>query len=307
MRTAAVLAMVSVCGCVTAEKHRVRAAPGLTAEPGLTEPPAETAPSSALGAAIESVPTAEAPSEDAWQFSLSPFLWPTGVTVSAGEGGSSERAHSSTRDLVPELKAVGMLRGEARRGRFFAFGEFVLFDLTADLDKVAPAPGRGFSTDGEIEVAEFIGLLAAGWRFVELPLDSDDPSKVLALEGYAGVRYTRGRVAVDADVVGPRGATREIDRAWTPAWWDPVVGTRIRVGLMHDFDLTARVELGGFGVGAEHAAYVSAGFDWRLTDVMSIEFGWAEYAVHYEEGGGPDPFVLNEHLYGPYFALTFRF
>ena len=308
MRTAAVLAMVSVCGCVTSEEHRVRAAPGTTAQPGLSEPSAESAAPGDLESAVASMGASEtapeAETRDAWRFSVSPFIWLPGVKLTTAGKGRAQAAESSTRDLVPELKFAALLHAEAQHGRFFAFAEYVRFDLSADLVDVLPKFSGQSAIDGDVEVRETLGLVAAGWRFVETPIDRDDPSMLLVIEGYGGARYTAGRIAVDADVTLRSGATRVVEREATPSWWDPVVGVRGRAGMWPGFDAVGRLEFGGFGVGAERTAFVMLGADWKLSDVTSLQGGWAVYAFRYVEG---DSFELKEELNGPYLALTIRF
>jgi hypothetical protein len=303
-RTALLLAAASAGGCVTADEPRVRAAPGTNAEPGLAEPPAEPVPGGALETAVASMPAPAEASADEWKFSVSPFFWAAGVTLTTAGKSRAQLADESFRDLVAELDFAAMLHAEARHRCFFAFAEFVRFDLSADLVEVRPRFSGQVAVDGEVEAREVLGLVAAGWRFVETPLDRNDPSKVLAVEGYGGVRYTAGRVAVDADVALAGGGTRHVDREATPAWWDPVLGVRARAGIMPGFDATGRLEFGGFGVGAERTAFVMLGADWRLSDATSLEAGWAVYAFRYVED---DEFELKEKLSGPFVALTFRF
>src|SRR5262245_38724824 len=125
--------MASVCGCVTAEKDRVRAAPATTAEPGLAdasqEEPSEPGALDAAVASMQAPADTRAESADRWTFSVTPFLWAPGVTITTTENGISQLSEASPGHLLFDLNGAAMLHAEARRGRFFAFGEFVWFEL----------------------------------------------------------------------------------------------------------------------------------------------------------------------------------
>lgn len=316
MRLAAMLvATVSAAGCASAGADEVGAAPSEASEPGFAESaPALSATPNALGAAIQSIDAPETPvpapaakPQDPWSFAVTPFLWLAGVEVSTGSSGRKEVADSDAGHLLFELKGALLLHAETRHGRFFAFGEVVWFDLAADVSEVRPAMAGQVGVDGEVTVEQTLAMLAGGWRLVEAPLDCDDPSKLFILEPFVGARYTTGRIGVDVDVQGPGGTTRTIDNDVTPGWWDPVIGFRASAAVMNGVTLTGRLDLGGFGVGAEQAVLAKLGADCRLSDSMSLEVGWLLYDSHYKQGGDVDPIVLNEKLSGPYFALTIRF
>jgi hypothetical protein len=308
-RAAALLAVASVAGCVTPERPGVPAAPGTTAAPGLEDAPlAEDAERGALPDAVESMQAAPSPrSPDDWSFSLTPFLWAAGVTITTTENGISQLSDASADEVLWDLNAALMLHAEARRGRFFTFAEFVWFDLEADVNAVRPSPGAGIRVDGDVQVEQLLALFVAGWRFLEAPLDCDDARRVLALDAYGGARLTKGSVDAHADLTAPGGATGTIGGTVRPGWWDPVLGMRAVARVMPSLDVSARLEFGGFGVGAERTVLVKLGADCGLTETTSVEVGWLVYASHYEQGGDVDPFVFKEKLSGPYVAFTFRF
>jgi len=308
-RAAALLAMTCLAGCATSEGPSVPAAPVRTAEPGLDEtPPADDASRGALPDAVASMEAAPAPrSADDWTFSVTPFLWAAGVTITTTENGISQLSDAGADDVLWELKGALMLHAEARRGRFFTFAEVVWFNLEADVNAVRPSPGAGVAIDGEVEVEQVLALVAAGWRFLEAPLDCTDPRRILALEAYGGARLTTGSIDAHADLTAPGGATSQIGGVVRPAWWDPVIGVRANARVMPSVDVTTRLEFGGFGIGAEKTVLVKVGADCGLSETTSLEVGWLVYASHYEQGGDIDPFVFKEKLSGPYVAFTFRF
>jgi hypothetical protein len=316
MTRAALLATLAcVCGCVTSASDHVHAAPGETAEPGFAQPEAgEPTARSDSEAAIGSIaapgsPAAEpaAASGDRWTYSLTPYVWAGGMRSATTLEGGSQHARETLGGLVSDFEFALMAHAEARRGRFFAFGEVVWADVTADIAGARRASGKFPTVDGEVDVAQVLAMLAAGWRFLEVPLDCNDRSKLLALELYGAVRYSAARVDVDAARTPAGGPTRQFDADSSVDWWDPLLGVRVRAGVVHALDLLARAEYGGFGVGSERTALLMAGFDWMLAGSTSLEAGWAVSAFRYQEGSGRGRFALTEKMSGPYLALTLRF
>jgi hypothetical protein len=65
--------------------------------------------------------------------------------------------------------------------------------------------------------------------------------------------------------------------------------------------------VGGFGVGADFAWWVTAGLEYRFGRVFSLGAGWAVMDADYTAGRGDDLFRWNLTLSGPQVIAAFRF
>lgn len=71
----------------------------------------------------------------------------------------------------------------------------------------------------------------------------------------------------------------------TDDWWDPFVGLKARYYLSKPVYLTARADIGGFGVGADLSWQVNAGIGFHLTRSIFSEITYRAYDVDYNHGG----------------------
>ena len=68
-------------------------------------------------------------------------------------------------------------------------------------------------------------------------------------------------------------------------WWDPFIGLKGRYYLSKPVYLTARADIGGFGVGSDLAWQVNAGIGFQLTRSIFSEITYRAYDVDYNHGG----------------------
>lgn len=65
--------------------------------------------------------------------------------------------------------------------------------------------------------------------------------------------------------------------------------------------------MGGFGVGADLAFWVTAGLEYRFSRLFSLAAGWALLDADYTDGSGADEFRWNLALSGPQLIASFKF
>jgi hypothetical protein len=85
-----------------------------------------------------------------------------------------------------------------------------------------------------------------------------------------------------ADTVEDKLSTRV---ARTDDWFDPYIGLRARYDFNDRFYLTAKGDVGGFGVGSDFAWQAEAALGLRLTERISAEAGYRALGVDYDEDG----------------------
>lgn len=73
--------------------------------------------------------------------------------------------------------------------------------------------------------------------------------------------------------------------ARTDDWWDPYVGLRGRYNINEKFYLTAKGDIGGFGVGCKLTWTAEAALGWQLSEHIFSEVGYRAFAQDYEDNG----------------------
>jgi hypothetical protein len=91
--------------------------------------------------------------------------------------------------------------------------------------------------------------------------------------------------------------------AASKAWVDPFVGFRGRCQLWEDWYLTARGDIGGFGVGSELTWNVFAALGLDLNERTSMELGYRHLQIDYQSG----PVSLDAAMKGPYVGMRIEF
>lgn len=238
-------------------------------------------------------PTAHAqspaqPAAGEWAFTLTPFLWATGVEGDVGvrrvPDVGVDADFSDVWDVL-DFALMGMF--EARKDRFG-----LLFDgLYAKVSDDADTPGPIFS-DAEIEFSHQTYSVAAGYRVIE---------KQTPVDVFAGVRYVHVKADVDLDagLLPARSASRSED------WWDGFVGLRARVPVNDRWWLLFYGDVGAGGSDLTWQAIGGVGY--RISDRFDLQFGYRHFSFDYDEGSGADRFLYEIEFSGPYVSLGIKF
>jgi hypothetical protein len=113
-----------------------------------------------------------------------------------------------------------------------------------------------------------------------------------AFEPLAGIRYTSMEVRVD--IVDTRLSLKE-----TENWIDPMVGLRYKYHITDKWLVSARGDIGGFGVGSQ--------FTWNLVGLLHFQpwkhvgffGGYRALDVDFQKGSGIDKFRYDVLMHGP--------
>jgi len=116
---------------------------------------------------------------------------------------------------------------------------------------------------------------------------------------YAGTRYNN----IDLQLKGSLG----INPSDTQAWWDPVIGTRLRLPLGGKFSFNVAGDIGGFGVGSDLTWQAFPYFDWQFAKHASLQVGYRFLFTDYENGSGLDRFKYEILTQGPQLGFTLHF
>lgn len=255
----------------------------------------------------------KAPSSERWTYALTPYLWLPSVdgtlkySLPPGSGSPSVEVDSET--LLDALDFGLMLAGEARRGKWSVFGDFIYLKLSASKSavrsvdfNVAPAINP-FSTTAnlgtEAELKGSLLTLAGGYSLADNP-DSQ-------VDAIAGLRYfhvtatTNWRLSAAVAGPGPGqtfAAAGGISK--TEDLWDAIVGVRGRAKLGDRWFLPYYLDIGAG----------SSDLTWQALAGVSYGFKWGELTFayrHLEYDQGDNKLLQNFKFSGPLLGATFRF
>lgn len=86
-------------------------------------------------------------------------------------------------------------------------------------------------------------------------------------------------------------------------WFDPYIGLRARYNLNEKFYLTAKGDVGGFGVGSDFTWTAEAALGWNVVGNIYSEVGYRAIGVDYEKGG----LTYDMITHGPQMTLGINF
>jgi len=199
-----------------------------------------------------------------WSVTITPYLWAAGLdgnTTASGVGAEIDTGYSFLSLDNLDLTLAANL--EARKGRWTVLldGLYVEFSDAFDrpvVDADAELSGRIFETSAAYPAANVTGLeIVFGMRYVAL-------ESVVQLSP------------------GPAGSADE-------SWLDPLVGARFKHDFNERWSVSLRGDVGGFGVASELTTNLSATFGYRITDAMTVRFGYRALQMDFDDGG----FVLD--------------
>lgn len=224
------------------------------------------------------------PASDDWEFLLTPYLWGSGLSGTVGIAGRDADFEVSAKDLIKALDFGFMGNFEARRDRWSFGTDLVYTDLGKDVT---------FENATEISDAQN-PRLDMSMTIIEADVGYQFAKSLDVLAGIRGVSSSSS-LAVDS------GTLAEVDGSFV----DPIVGLRFRRNLSEKFWVNLRGDVGGFGVGSEFSWFLNAVGGYRVSQLISLDFGYRIWAFDYESDN--DLKTLDAALAGFGGGLTFHF
>jgi len=271
-------------------------------------------------------PLAPAPEIPGWTFSLTPYAWALSLNGSLTVKGRSADVNVGFFDILDHTQfPKGLMElaalGEARYDRFALLTDIVYLKagLGASItrsrgtDAINGAVGASAGVKIWLVAAEFAGAYEiANWRGLF------SPGSTTALDLYAGGRVWWQRGEVDLAVTGTLNVfdlslTKEgfLSATKSVAWFDPLVGARLRHQFAPTWNFVLSGDVGGFDVGSK--------FSWQALALLEHEFcrsktvswnamlGYKALNADYSKGSGLTLYNYDLTLHGPIFGITARF
>ena len=249
---------------------------------------------------------AENPYDGNWHFTLTPYLWLPSVDGSlsfdtpSGETLSTD-LDISAGDILENLDFALMATGDARKGNWFVFTDFIYLNLSDDNAAVRTVTGPGglveipINTATQTKLHGFVWTLAVGYALAQGPSAS--------LDVFVGFRDLQQTADLDWQFAGPLQLFPQSGSlSQTAVIWDALIGAKGRIRLSEDgrWHLPYYFDI---GTGA-------SSFTWQALAGVAYAFRWGDLSLtyrylHYDTDGGR--LIDDINLSGPTLGATFRF
>ena len=231
--------------------------------------------------------------EDGLSYSITPYLWATGMKGDVEGGRLPETSVDMSFSDVLDVLDFGLMTAvEVRKGRLGFLFDAVYMKVSDSAD--ATGPRGALTVSAEAEVRQTMLAFAAAWRV----LDGG-----VALDAVGGIRYNRieADADIDASLFGLPGGSvsRSIDKDWV----DPYVGVRVYVPVNDALQLVGYLDAGGFGVGSDFTWQGLAGLEYAFTETFGASLGYRYMHIDYDQDG----FRYDMVNQGPYAGLSMHF
>jgi hypothetical protein len=239
-----------------------------------------------LLAALLVVPSAFAAGDgdDGWKFDLAPFyLWALTLDGDVGIGPIEQSLAVDFGDIWDNLEAVVTGHFEARKGGWGGIIDVSYLNLAPEKTL---SNGVTVGADLKVTMVELDG-------FYSIVRDAH------VFDILAGFRYSGQDTGID---ITPPGLSGSVDADW----WDPIVGGRWIWGFTPKWQLSARGDIGGFGVGCDFTWNASALVLWQPWKHVALAAGYRALDQDYEDGEGRDHYAWDATMHGPIAGINFR-
>jgi hypothetical protein len=226
-------------------------------------------------------------------------LWLPGLNGDVTAKGLTFTSNQDTSDVLDlvdsHLNGALALHLEAQKGRFGVFTDFMYVSMAAERDtRLGTTIGADF--DG------FIGEIGPLYTVYSASHLGKLRTPV-RLDAIGGLRVTSLKVNVETENLGSAEQSKTL--------YDPFIGMRGEVGLLHWLSLKGRGDVGGLdmieGESCQFTWNASAAASFHLARWCSIDTGYRWLHYDFEQGSGNDQFGIDATLHGPYVEFAFKF
>ena len=198
--------------------------------------------------------------------------------------------------------------------------EAIDFASTQVVDQVAQQLGANLSSIIQQNISDKLGSLAdhdpvlpigpLGGRLpgtiadlVKSEIQSQLSGLVTAIKSGAQARVNQIEAALSNQIATTIKTQLNRPFARTDDWFDPYIGLRAQYNLSKALYLTAKADVGGFGIGSDVTTQVSVGFGCQVTRNIFSEVAFRYLYNDYDSGG----LLYRVSTYGPELTLGLKF
>jgi hypothetical protein len=232
------------------------------------------------------------PPGDRWTVSVAPYLWLSSMDGNATVGGVKSDVDVPFSDLLKDLSGGFMTAVDVERGRFGIGVNGLFARVSSDAD-VGSTEIDITSDSGQLAIMPFYRLVE--WQY---GVSSSGAPLRLVVAPEAGFRLTYMRTELEIR----RGPTVDSSENWV----DPLIGSRIGLGLTDRFAIIGEGNLGGFDVGSDFTWNAQAYLGYRTTLFGRPTTFLVGYRALYQDYHHRD-FEWDVTMHGPVIGTAVRF
>lgn len=248
--------------------------------------------------------------QEQWAYSLTPYVWLPSINgklkyeIPPGAGGAPE-VDTGPNNYLENLSMVLMLAGEARKGDWGIFTDFIYLKFDKQKSNVSAIDFGGSRVSTSADVSTRSGLKGYEWTIGASRTVLKSPRATLDILG--GLRYFHIEANTDwqlaATVSGPGGGQTF-----------PAAGSISRKSDLYDgiIGVRGRVRWGDTPWFSPYYLDVGGGSSTTWQGVLGVGYGfkWGDMVLayrtlYYDQGG--DKLLQNFRFSGPTLGATFRF
>ncbi len=241
----------------------------LTAMPGVAGA-GDPAP---VAASVETVETSD------WDYSITPFLWATGMSGTISNGPITVNADLSFSTILKNLDMGMFIDFRARKDSWEYGGNLVYADLSTSVK--GPIAGN----------KNKIGMKST---IFEADVKYYYSDQVFA---YGGARYYD--ISSTISLGGPMARNAAVSKSWV----DPTIGGGFAVAIDDRWSFVGKGDIGGFGIGSDFAWQAQAYVQYESSDTIAILAGYRHLDFDYTGGGTR----IDMTMTGPVFGVRIKF
>jgi len=236
--------------------------------------------------------------ENNWRFIISPYVWLAGMSTDVG----GEKIRQSFNDIASLANFGFQLNALIMYKKWVLAADGTYAHLQAGTEEGI------INIDGNIK--QYILDLKLGYLvYSNISKQEDNVIRGWALEINAGAKYWKNDVVIDYKVVVGETTILEDNITEPQAWWDLMIGVKVRIFLSDYVLLSIAGDIGGFGIG--HSSKLSYDFSYantfKVSNLISVTVGYRTFKYRRIDGEGENELETIVNSFGPMLGVSFVF
>ena len=249
---------------------------------------------------------AENGQDSKWEFTITPYLWMTGIDGDVTVKGRDAEVDVGFDDILDELDIAALAHFIAKRGRweFFVQPNYMKLSPEGDVERKAVTIDADVET--EMLILEFGTFYRLGTWGSRIPV---------SLDILGGGRYWHfnNEIDLDIDISLPfvdKDIRRERDVDSEEDIIDPFVGFHVKTSITKQLRFSIRGDIGGFDISDDTSdlSWQAIGlFEYDISQRIVLGAGYRALDIDNETGSGDDKKGIDATIHGPILGAGIRF
>jgi hypothetical protein len=244
---------------------------------------------------------AEAQNEDAWEWTIAPYLWASDVGLDLTVNNeTSIGGDAAFKDLLDKVDSVFMGHFEGRKGRWGMYFDMIYLDLS-DSKTMSVGPGGPILGDFVADAGMTMKLYDAGGIF-----RLSEAAAPTQFDLLAGIRYID--VDVDTFLSLPGPAMNTVEIATGPSETDLMLGARVIGKFADRWHWALRGDFSFGGTEGTYNGLASMGYTFGESRLFTLTAGYRYASIDIDgKTQRGNPASTNIKMSGPILGFVFNF